>query len=119
MKSTAEYSLPASFTPKEQEQLFEEIVKLYDLADDVLASVARENVKNRDVQMALVKPVITQVTNSANILSAFYTEVVRNERPITLELQDTMETALRNIFVAIKEFAEDAQEKLMPQEGKL
>jgi Tfp pilus assembly PilM family ATPase len=112
-----EYALPESFTPQEQQELFDEIVRLYDLADDVLASVAQQGTVSRDVQMELVKPVITQVTNSANILSAFYTEVVRNKRPITRELQDTFETALKNIFLTVKEFADNAEKKFLSQEA--
>jgi len=113
MNPTAEYPLPASFTPQKREELFDEIVRLYDLADEVMSSVALESVENREVQLELAKPFVTQVLNSANILSAFYTEVVRKGRPITPDLQDTFETAFRNIFYAFRDFLDGAEEKLL------
>jgi hypothetical protein len=116
MQSTAEYTLPASFTPQKREELFEEIVELYDLADEIMEAVADERVTNRAVQLELAKPFVTQIVNSANILSAFYTEVVRNNRPITPELQDTFESAFRNIFYAFRDFLDGAEEKLLPKE---
>lgn len=117
MSTATEHTLPASFTPKQQEELFDEIVQLYDLADDVLASVVAEDATHRTEQMELITPFITQVTNSANILSAFYTEVVRNGRPITQDLQDTFEKAFQNVFYAYRDLLEGVKIKFLPQEG--
>jgi hypothetical protein len=111
-----EYQLPASFSPQKREELFEQIVELYDLADGIMEAVAQDGVKNRSVQLDLAKPFVTQIVNSANVLSAFYTEVVRNGRAITPELQDTFETAFRNIFYAFRDFLDGAEEKLLPKE---
>ena len=118
MPST-ERMLPASFTPDQQESLFAEIIRIYDLADNVMEAVAKEGVTNRAVQLELAKPFITQVTNSVNILTALYTEVVRSNRPITSELQDTMETAFRIFFEALNELIASMKEKLLPNTGNL
>jgi hypothetical protein len=116
MKPTLEYtdSLPTSFTPQQREQLFKETLKLHELAEKVVESAGADNAKNRQAQMDLVRPVILSVRDSAPILSSLYTEVALNARPITPELQGVLETAFRNIFTAIKDFAEQAQEKLVP-----
>ncbi len=108
-------TLPASFTPQQREELFGEIVRLYDLVDEVMGAVSLEGITNRKTQLELATPFVTQVTNSANILSAFYTDVVQNNHPITAELRDTLETAFRNIFIALKEFIDGMEEKLLPQ----
>jgi len=117
VKDTRATVLPASFTPRKQEELFDQIVELYDLADNVLASVAAEDATHQREQLELVQPFVTQVSNSTNILSAFYTEVVRNHRPITPELQDTMEIAFRNIFFAYRDFLEGIKHKFLSQEN--
>lgn len=109
------FAFPASFTPEKRQELFEEIVRLYDLADNALALVQRDKVPNRDVQLELLTPFVTQVINSANILSAFYNEVVNKNLPITPDLQDTFESAFRNIFYAYKEFIDGAEAKLLPK----
>jgi GTP1/Obg family GTP-binding protein len=118
MQLTAENTLPASFTPERQEELFDEIVRLYDLADEVMTIASKEGVANRTQQLELARPFVTQVVNSANTLSAFYTEVVRNGRSITPELQDTFETALQNIFHAFTEFLDGVEEKLLSRDGQ-
>ncbi len=114
----AVYSLPASFTPEKQEELFGEIVRLYDLADNVLAAISRDGIPNRSIQLELATPFITQITNSANIISGFYNEVVNKKAEITLELRDTIESAVRNIFVALKELADQAEDRLLPEDKR-
>ncbi len=98
--------------PAQHEEVFQEILRLYDLTDDVLAAIAREGISNRKVQSEIATPFVTQVSNSANILSTFYTEVVQRGKAVTPELQDTFESAFRNIFVSLQELAERADSKL-------
>ncbi len=109
------HTFPESFTPEKQRELHHEIVRLYDLTDDALAVVERENAIDRNAQMKLLTPVVTQVINSTNILSAFYTQAVNKRVPVTPELQDTMESALRNVFMTIKLFIDAAEKDLQQQ----
>lgn len=106
------HSFPASFTPEKQKELFEEIVRLYDLADGALAVIQKNDVPNRKTQLELATPFITQVINSANILTTYYNEVVNKEMPLTSVLKDTLESAFKNVFYALNEFANHAEEKL-------
>lgn len=112
MHSTA-HTFPATFTPEKQRELYEEIVRLYDLADNALAVVARNDVPNREAQVELITPFVTQVINSANILSGFYNAVVNKKMAITADLQETYESAFRNIFYAYKDFIDAAEHRLV------
>lgn len=114
MQTAVEKSLPASFTVDQRQWLFDEIVRVYDFADEVLGAVALDGLTNRDVQLELATPFITQLTSSANILAAYYTEVAQGNRPITPDLQDTIEKAFRNFFEAMRDLLEGMEEKLMP-----
>lgn len=110
-------SIPVSFTPEKKQELFEEIVRLYDLVDDALAVTQHPDVVNRDIQVELLTPFVTQVTNSTNILSAFYNEVVNKGLPITEQVQETYESAFRNIFYAYKDFIDGAEMKFQVKAG--
>lgn len=107
------FPLPQGLTPKRREELYGEILRLYDLADAALAVVEREGTANRDIQMELLTPFITQVVNSANTLSAVYNEVVNRNLPITADLQEVFESAFRNIFYACKGYVDNVEEKLV------
>ena len=112
-------TLPESFTQEQREELFQEIVQLYDLADDMMAAVELPENNYRGASQELATPFVTQVTNSANILSAFYTEVVHKGRPITAELQDTFEKAFQNVFYAYRDFLDTIEERFLTKEGNV
>jgi hypothetical protein len=105
--------LPDSFTPEQREMLFQEIVRLYNYADEMAEIIKKKNISNPEIQLELATPFITQVVNSANILSVFYTEVVHKNHPITPELQDTLEGAFRTIFYAFRDFLDGTEEKIL------
>ena len=114
---TDDDTIQPSLTREQQEELFGEILYVYDLVDDVAAVLEREDVKNRTALVALTTPLITQIINSNNIIATFYSEVVHKKRPITPDLQDTFERAFRNVFITLKEFLDELDEKMVPQGG--
>ncbi len=107
-----EYPLPGSFTPPVQEEIFEEILRMYALGDEIMAAVAKEGIMERAVQMEIARPFCAQLCRSATILSAFYIDVVRCGRPVTPEVQDIFEKAFQSVFYAIRDFLDGAEEKL-------
>jgi hypothetical protein len=114
MNPTAECGLPATLTPQKRDELFGEIVRIYDLADNVMAVVAKGDNKQRGVQLELATPFITQTCNSANVLAGFYIEVAGQGRPITADLQDTIEDAFRNFFEALDDLIVGMEERFLP-----
>lgn len=117
MQAAAVHTFPESFTPEKQRELYQEIIRLYELADNVLAAVQREGITNRELQLELVTPFVTQLMGSANIISAFYVEVVRKGTPVTPEIKDTVKSAFQNFFIALREIVWAMEDKLVPQDG--
>ncbi len=116
MTNTA-LALPEDFTMEKAEELYREIMHIYDLADNVRMAIAHEGVTNRDIQLEIGEPFVKKVINSANILTTFYVETVTNKRPITPELQETFEAAFRNIFNSLHELAVNMENKILSKEA--
>ena len=114
--ASGKFVFPSGFTREKQADLYGEIVRLYDLVDGLLSALQKDNVRKRDLQLELATPFVTQVTNSANILSAFYNEIVNKNMAVTPELRDTLERAVSNIFVALKELVDHTEEALLPKD---
>lgn len=111
----ATFSLPAGFSAARQQELFEEILRIYDLVEDVLAAVERPGNPHLAAELSLATPFVTQVTNSANIISVYYTEIVKKNQPITAEMKDTLETAFRNFYIALKELINAMHRHWVPE----
>jgi hypothetical protein len=111
-----EHKLPP-LTPERQEFLFQEILRVYDHADSVMEALTVDGLPNRGFLLSLTKPFITQTTNAVNIISALYTQVVRNGQPITPDLQDTMEGAFRIFYESLEELICGLEDKFLAQEG--
>ena len=104
-------------TPEKAEEIFFYITQIYDLLDSVVLSISKENLNNADLQYEITAPFVNKVTESTNILSKTYTEVIRKGRPLTPEVQAAFEQSFRNIFFAIKELTDIIEEKLLDKEG--
>jgi len=111
---TGNCRLPETFTPNERAQLYQELALLYDLADNVMKSAMRVDVRHREEFMPIVAQYLTQVRCSTDIVTALYNGVAFNGRPITRDVQDTFETAIRNIFVAMRDFLDDTTATFLP-----
>lgn len=109
------FAMPGSFGPEQQEEFFTEIVRFFDLADGMVASLARPSLVNRAAQLALATVFVTRIVTSTNIIVAFYTDVVRGGRVVTRPLQEAMEQSFQEIFLAFKDFLDEAEEQLPPQ----
>ncbi len=101
------------FTQEQKEQFFQEIIRLYDLADNVINAVGQQGIVNRMQQLELATPFVNRVNASTDVIAKIYAEVVKEGKSITLEGQERMEEALRNIFTALQEFIEGVEEKLI------
>lgn len=98
------------FNPEEQEQFFGEIMRLYDLTDELVNAVGRDGVKDRAQQLNLVVPIINQVSQSAEVISAAYTKHFKLGQPLSQEEKKELESAYRRIYAAITQFVEAAEE---------
>jgi len=106
--------LPASFTPEARARLLRDIQLMYDLADEVMVSASLDGITNGVAQLDVAIPFVTQVRNSARIVEAFFRDVAYNGRPITPDIQDTVETAIRSVFYAMQDLLDGFEERVLP-----
>ena len=112
-------ALPQDFTPEKATELYNEIMRIYDLTDAVLESIIAEGVTNGELQYQIVEPFVKSTLTSANIISDYYVAVVQRGRPLTPKIQETFEMAFRLFFISLKELIDRIEDRLLPQEGNL
>ena len=87
------------------EKHYREISSLYDMAEELAATVESEFTKNPEEQLALVEPLIAQVADSADALSEEFVNVL--DKPSKVKSAKTrVETALRKLFMALEDYRE-------------
>src|SRR5579884_1953653 len=106
-------TLPTNITSAKKDIVFREISKLYEMVDAMIDFVAADDAVHRERQLRIANPFFTQVTISAHILRAFYVDVVYHGRPITPDVQDTIEKAIQNVFVAMADFQTSVEDELL------
>lgn len=85
------------------EKHYKEISSLYDMAEELAATVESEFVKDPQEQIALVEPLIANVADCADILSEEFVNVL--EKPaLAKSAKGRVESALRKIFIALEEY---------------
>lgn len=98
--SKKDYSL------EELEGLYYEVTKLYDVAEEVLATVESKLVGNPDEQLDIVEPLVNDIGDATDMLTEEFmliAESKKNRTPSKASKKN-IETALRKIFVAINEY---------------
>jgi hypothetical protein len=85
------------------EKQYREISSLYDMAEELAATVESEFTKDPQEQLNLVEPLIGQVADCADILTEEFVNVI--DKPILAKSAKTrVESALRKMFAALEEY---------------
>lgn len=85
------------------EKQYRQITGLYDLAEELAATVESDFVQDKDAQVALVEPLINQVAETADVLSEEYVSLF--EVPTRKKsAKGRVETALRKLFAALEDY---------------
>lgn len=88
---------------KDFKEQYEQITELYDLAEDLAATVENKQVKNPEAQLNLVEPLINDIADSADVLSEEYINIL--EHPSTKKAaKGRVEKAMRQIFMALENY---------------
>lgn len=103
---------------EEQEAEFREITHIYDIADDLLATVESEFVSNPEEQLAVVEPLVEQIGASADILSEEYIALMATGKS-NPQRKSKVESALRKLFIAMDDYAKRAKAKAGNHSGTL
>jgi hypothetical protein len=85
------------------EEKYEEIMRLYDLADELLTTVESRFVENQDQQLKLVEPLVEDIGSAADELTEEFINIA--EGKIKRSTRSRIETALRKVYMSLDEYA--------------
>jgi len=94
----------------QQEEFYNEIVRIYDLSEGLLDAIEHHDVKNHKEQLKITEPIVEQVEESVGVLSDVYLEYVENGEVANEAQIRRVETAIRKMFVAISNFNDSVKE---------
>jgi hypothetical protein len=88
------------------EQRYNEVTKLYDLAEEVLSTVESSLVSDPDGQLAMVEPLVNEVGDAVDVLAEEFMLIAESKKNKTQSRasKKNIEGSLRRIFVAIAEY---------------
>lgn len=101
-----------ALTEQQKEALFNDIIRLYDLAEGMIDTVEKDETKYKEQQARITIPLIEQVQESTDTIVETYTNNMKGKKPITPMDTQTIERAMRKIFMAIQDFKKSAQRVL-------
>jgi glutamate-1-semialdehyde aminotransferase len=91
-------------TMSELEQKYNDVVALYDLAEELAATVDTKLTKDNAAQMDLVDPLIEAIAYSTDILSEEFITLCEGNKAKKAAAKSKIETAMRKIYVAMHEY---------------
>src|SRR4051812_37971919 len=91
---------------EEFENKYEEITKLYDFAEELVSTVESEFVKDADAQLAIVEPLINELSDATDILAEEFLFIAESKKYKTpgKASKTHIEASLRKIFVAVNDY---------------
>lgn len=95
-RNTANIALPSK---AELEEKYYEITELYDLADELIGTVESEYVSAPEAQYALVEPLVEEVSEATDVLSAELLVIADSKGRV--RNKPKIEGALRRVYHAI------------------
>lgn len=84
------------------EEKYEEIMKLYDIADELANTIENRAVQDPQAQLKLVEPLIEQVGSAADELTDEFINLAEGKKK--LATRNKVEGALRKIYSALEEY---------------
>lgn len=83
------------------EAKYYDITALYDLAEDLLATVEAKENGNPDIQLKLVESVIANMEEATDILTESFLDVAQQSAHENTKKRSKIETAFRQIYTAL------------------
>lgn len=95
-----------NYNIEELEARYQEITTLYDQAEELVATVESDFVKNPQAQLDLVEPLVREIGDATDVLAEEFVLVAESKKFKTANKasKKRIEGALRKIYVAIGEY---------------
>jgi len=95
------------YTLDDMEVKYNAVTELYELADELLATVESPFVKDMEAQMDLVEPLVNEIADATDILSEEFIHIAEGRSSGAKKVNKTrVENAFRKIFAAITDYQE-------------
>lgn len=96
----------------EQEEVYNEIDRVYALVDNILVTIQESGPGDAppEEQLKIARPVIEQMTESADIVGEKYIEWIENDQNASRQDVNTVETAIRKVFTKCTDFINNVTE---------
>jgi hypothetical protein len=91
---------------KQLEQNYYDISELYDLAESLADTVDRAHVSKPEDQLALIEPLIEQISDSAEVLTEEYVGIAEGSVKANKTTQKRIQGAMRKIYSAIDAYGQ-------------
>lgn len=94
------------YSVEELELRYNEVTKLYDVAEEILATVESRLVTNPDEQLDIVEPLVNEIGDAVDVLAEEFMHIAESKKNKTTNKASKVqiEGALRRIFVAISDY---------------
>jgi len=92
---------------KELEANYEELMRLYDFADELADTVDSRFVADAEAQYHIVEPLIDQIGESTDVLTEEFINLAEGQEP--MKSRGKIETALRKIYAAVDGYCDRVQ----------
>ncbi|NBX03687.1 MAG: hypothetical protein EBR02_06470 [Alphaproteobacteria bacterium] len=94
------------YSMEDLEQRYNEVTKLYDLAEEVLSTVESSLVSDPEQQLAMVEPLVNEVGDAVDVLAEEFLLIAESKKnkTSTRASKKNIEGALRRVFVAIADY---------------
>lgn len=87
----------------EQQETYEAILKLYDLAEELVHTVESSVVADEEAYLELIEPMVEELAEAADILTEEYAALVKAGESPSLDRKKKMEAALQKIFAIVEQ----------------
>ncbi len=93
----------------ELKKQYDHITSLYDMAEELAATVESKQVKNPEDQLMLVEPLLNAVADAAEVLGEEYINILE-DKSHHKSAKSRIEKALRKIFTALENYHQRVKE---------
>ena len=107
------------YSLEEMEVKYNSVTTLYDLADELLATVESPFVKDAEAQMDLVEPIINEISDAADVLAEEFIHIADSRGGNIKANKTRVENALRKVFNALNDYQARVQKGSKKMAGGL
>jgi len=101
-----------ALTKEDHQRNYHQIIRFYDLAEELIDSVQAKDIANHEEELAFVEPLVQKVEDATDLLAAEYRKFVENGKPPGVISRRRIEKALNDLYGTIETFRTHTAKKI-------